>query len=195
VNELVALLGFAFVGSVSPGPNNAVLWASGLRFGFRRTVPHVLGTAVGIALLVLAAAAGVGTLIEAVPAAETALKVVGSVYLLYVAFRVAGSGGIGRSDVSQPLTLWQGIVFQFVNPKAWVFAVAAVGTFLPRSLPLLVGVAVLMGILTIVVMGSSSIWAVGGAALGRILENERTRRAVGIVLAILFAASVVLIWI
>ena len=145
MSELVALLAFAFVGTVSPGPNNTVLWASGLRFGFRRTVPHVLGTALGIGLLVVAVAAGIGALFEVVPAAELVLKVVGSLYLLYVAYLVLGSGGIGRTEVSDPLSVWQAIAFQCVNPKAWIFAIAAVGTFLPAALPWIVGVLVLAG--------------------------------------------------
>jgi threonine/homoserine/homoserine lactone efflux protein len=195
VTELVALVGFAFVGSVSPGPNNTVLWASGLRFGFRRTIPHVLGTALGIGVLVLGVAAGIGALLEAVPTAEFVLKLVGSAYLLYVAFLVLGSRGVGRTDVSHPLSLWQAVAFQCVNPKAWVFAIAAVGTFLPPALPWLVGVALLTGTLMVVVVGSSSIWAVGGAALGRVVDDERTRRAVSIALAVLLVASVALIWV
>ena len=195
VNELVALVAFAFVGSVSPGPNNAVLWASGLRFGFRRTIPHVLGTALGIVMLVLGVAAGIGALLEAVPAAELALKLVGSGYLLYVAFLVLGSGGVGRAEVSHPLSLWQAIAFQCVNPKAWIFAIAAVGTFLPPELHRLVGVALLTSTLMVVVVGSSSIWAAGGAALGRVVGDERTRRFLSIALAVLLVASVALIWI
>jgi threonine/homoserine/homoserine lactone efflux protein len=195
VNELLALVTFAFVGSVSPGPNNAVLWASGLRFGFRRSIPHVLGTALGIGMLVVGVAAGIGVVLEAAPALELVLKLVGSAYLLYVAFLVVGSGAVGRTNVSHPLSLWQAVVFQCVNPKAWIFAVAAVGTFLPPDLNRLVGVIVLTGTLMLVVVGSSSIWAVGGAALGQIVDNERTRRAVSICLAILLVASVALIWI
>jgi len=195
VSELVALVPFAFVGTVSPGPNNTVLWASGLRFGFRPTIPHVLGTALGIGVLVVGVAAGIGALLEAVPAAELVLKVVGSLYLLYVAFLVLGSGGIGRTEVSNPLTVWQAIAFQCVNPKAWIFAIAAVGTFLPPGLPWVVGVAVLAGILMAVVVGSSSIWAVGGAALGRVVDDERTRRIISIGLAAMLVASVALLWI
>jgi threonine/homoserine/homoserine lactone efflux protein len=195
VNELVGFVGFAVVGTVSPGPNNAVLWASGMRFGFRRTLPHVLGTAIGMAVLVLGVAAGIGALLDAVPAAEVALKVVGSAYLLWVAVLVLGSGGIGRADVSEPFSLRRGATFQWVNPKAWVFAVAAVGTFLPPELPRLAGAALLTGSLVVIVVGSSSVWAAGGAALGRVVDDERARRVVSIVLAVLLVASVALIWI
>lgn len=193
--ELVALVGFAFVGSASPGPNNAVLWASGVAFGVRRTVPHVLGTAVGIGTLAVGVAAGIGAVLKAVPAAELALKLVGSAYLLYVALMVLRGGGIGRADVSHPMTVWQAIAFQWVNPKAWIFAIAAVGTFLPTALPWPIAVALLTSILMAVVVGSASIWAAGGAALGRLVENERARRWVSIGLAALLVASVLLIWV
>jgi threonine/homoserine/homoserine lactone efflux protein len=194
-NELVGLVGFAFVGSVSPGPNNAILWASGMDFGFRRTLPHVVGTAVGIGALAVGAAAGIGALLEAAPVAETALKVVGSAYLLYLALLVLRGGGVGRADVSHPLSMWQAIAFQCVNPKAWIFALAAVGTFLPGDRPWLAGVVVLTSTLMVVVVGSSSIWAAGGAALGRFVEDDRARRAVSIALAALLLASVILIWV
>jgi threonine/homoserine/homoserine lactone efflux protein len=195
VNELAALVGFAFVGTVSPGPNNAVLWASGLKFGFQRTLPHVLGTALGIGMLVVGVALGIGALLDAVPAAEVVLKIVGSVYLLFVASLVVADRGVGRTSVSHPLSVWQGVAFQLVNPKAWIFSIAAVGTFLPPDLPRPAGIALLTGILVVVVVGSSTIWAAGGAALGRVLEDERKRRAVSIALAVLLVASVALIWI
>jgi threonine/homoserine/homoserine lactone efflux protein len=195
VSELLGFVGFAFVGTVSPGPNNTVLWASGLRFGFRRTLPHVLGTAMGMGLLILGVAAGIGAALEAVPSAVFALKLVGSAYLLYIAYRVLGGGLVGRAEVSNPLTLWQALTFQWVNPKAWIFSVAAVGTFLSPDLHRLAALGLLTATLMAVVVASAAIWAAGGAALGRLIEHERTRRVIAAVLAALLVASVVLIWI
>jgi threonine/homoserine/homoserine lactone efflux protein len=195
VNELLALVGFAFVGTVSPGPNNAVLWAEGMRFGFRRTVPHVLGTAIGMATILIGVAAGIGALIEAVPAAEVVLKVVGSIYLLALAVLVVVGGEMGRREVSHPFSVRQAVAFQWANPKAWVFTIAAVGTFLSPSLPWAAGVALLTVTVAVIVIGSSSIWAAGGAVLGRLVDDERSRRAVGVVLAVLLVASVALLWI
>ena len=191
----MAFVAFAFVGTVSPGPNNTLLWASGMRFGFRRTVPHVIGTAIGMGALVVGVAAGIGAILDAAPTAGTALKVVGSAYLLYVAYHVLRSGGVGASDISRPLTLWQGLAFQWVNPKAWVFSIAAVGAFLPPTLTLAAGVAVICVTLMVIVIGSASAWAAGGAGLSRFVEDERTRRAINVVLAVLLVASVALIWI
>lgn len=195
LNEIAALVAFAFVGSFSPGPNNAVLWASGISFGFRRTLPHVVGGALGVGALVVGVAAGIGALLEAVPAAALALRVAGTGYLLYVAWRVAGSGVIARSEAAHPLGVWQAAVFQWLNPKAWVFAIAVVGTFLPEDMHGLAGIALLTSVVIAVVVVSFTIWAAGGAALARFVADERRRRVVTLLLAGLIVASVVLLWI
>jgi threonine/homoserine/homoserine lactone efflux protein len=171
-----------------------VLWASGISFGFRRTIPHVIGGAFGVGALVVGVAAGIGALLDAVPAAALALKVAGSVYLLSIAWRVAGSGAIARAVATHPLGVWQAAVFQWLNPKAWVFAIALVGTFLPEDLHRLAAVALLTGIVIAVVTFSFMIWAAGGAALARFVADERKRRSVNLLLAALIVASIVLLW-
>jgi threonine/homoserine/homoserine lactone efflux protein len=195
VNELLGLIAFAFAGSVSPGPNNAILWASGLRFGYRRTLSHVLGTALGIGALVVVASVGLGELVRAVPALELALKVGGSVYLLWLAFLVARSSTASRSSVARPLGVWQAAAFQWVNPKGWIFALTAVGTFLTGGLHRAAGVGLATAVLMGVVVVTASIWALGGAALSRWVDDPRSHRAVSLVLAVLLVASVALIWI
>src|SRR5438093_1447206 len=161
---------YAFAGSASPGPNNTLLWASGMRFGFRAAVPHVVGTALGIGTLLIASDAGLGALLDAVPAAEIVLKVAGSLYLVVIAYLVLGGGRVGRAEVSRPLNLPQAAGFQFVNPKAWIFAIAIVGTFFPvEAHPF--RVAALTCSLMVVVAVSSSMWAAGGSWLGRGVED------------------------
>ncbi len=195
LNVLAALVAFAFVGSFSPGPNNAVLWASGISFGFRRTIPHVVGGALGVGALVVGVGAGIGAFLEAVPAAALALKIARSVYLLNVAWRVAGSGAIGRAEAAHPLGVWQAAVFQGLNPKAWVFATAVAGAFLPEDMHLLTGIALLTTTVIAVVAVSFTIWAAGGAALARFVDHDRRRRIVSLLLAAMIVASVVLLWI
>ncbi len=195
LSDVAALVAFAFVGSFSPGPNNAVLWASGISFGFRRTIPHVVGAALGVGALVVGVAAGIGAFLEAVPAASLGLRIAGSAYLLYVAWRVVGSGMIGGAEVARPLSVWEAAWFQWLNPKAWVFAVAVVGTFLPEDVPKPAGIALLTGVVVGVIVVSLTIWAAGGAALARFVADERRRRVVNLLLAAVIVASVVLLWV
>jgi threonine/homoserine/homoserine lactone efflux protein len=193
MKELLGLAGFAFVVSITPGPNNALLWASGIRFGFRRTARHVVGTAVGMGALILAVAAGIGVLLRAVPGAELALKLLGSAYLLCLAVRIASSQGGDRTDVARPLGVLGGAAFQFANPKAWLFALAAVGTFATGLPPVAAALAV-AATSAVVILGTASVWAAGGATLNRLLADPRARRAVSVTLALILAASVAFIW-
>jgi threonine/homoserine/homoserine lactone efflux protein len=194
MNELVGLVGFAVVGTITPGPNNALLWASGIRFGFRRTARHVAGTAVGMGILVLAMAAGVGALLSAVPGAELAVKLVGSGYLLYLAYRIAGSHGADRKVAARPLGVLGAAAFQFANPKGWLFALAVAGTFLPPELAPAVAAVAVAGTCMVVIVATASVWAAGGAALNRLVGDARAQRAVNLVLALVLAASVAFIW-
>jgi threonine/homoserine/homoserine lactone efflux protein len=195
MSELVGLVGFAVVGTITPGPNNALLWASGLRFGFRRTAPHVAGTAVGMGALLLAMAAGVGVLLSAVPGAELGVKLAGSAYLLYLAYRIARSHGADRKVAARPLGVLGAAAFQFANPKGWLFALAAVGTFLPPDLAPAVAALAVAGTCMVVILATASVWAAGGAALNRVVDDARAQRAVNLTLALVLAASVAFIWI
>src|SRR5689334_14690345 len=122
MEQLLALVAFSAVSSGTPGPNNLLLWASGAAFGFRQTIPHVVGTAVGIGAMALAVAAGLGALVTAIPELAFAMKVVGSAYLLYLAWQVAGASALRKSTVARPMSLLQAAAFQVINPKAWIFA-------------------------------------------------------------------------
>jgi threonine/homoserine/homoserine lactone efflux protein len=195
MNQLLGLAGFALVGSITPGPNNSLLLASGSRFGFRRTARHVAGTAVGMGALVFAVAGGVGVVLVAVPGVELALKAVGSAYLLYLAARIATSRGTGGAVVARPLGVLGAVGFQFANPKGWLFAVAAAGTFLPPGLTPVAGGLVVAATSATVILGTATVWAAGGAGLRRLSDGGRTQRAVNVALAVVLAASVAFIWV
>jgi threonine/homoserine/homoserine lactone efflux protein len=195
MTELLGLVGFTLVGSITPGPNNALLLASGTRFGFRRTTPHVAGTALGMAVLVLVVAGGVGVVVLAVPGAELALKLAGSAYLLYLAVAIARGWGAGRTEVSRPLGVLGATAFQFANPKAWLFVLAAVATFLPPGLAPVAAALTVATLIAVVVGGTAAVWAAGGAALRRVLDDRRTQRPVALALALIIAASVAFIWV
>lgn len=190
----LGLVAFSFISSVTPGPNNILLWASGAEFGVRRTVPHILGTAVGIGGMALATAAGLGALIGAFPQLAFVMKVAGSLYLVYLAIRIAGIRSMSRGVVQRPLSLVGAAAFQVINPKAWIFALGAVTTFRFPDLSVVVGSLLVAITMMAVILPSAAIWAAGGDVLSRFLTGERTSRIVSLVLAVMVVLTVVLVW-
>jgi threonine/homoserine/homoserine lactone efflux protein len=191
---LLALVGFSFVSAVTPGPNNVLLWASGATFGFRATVRHVIGTALGIGAMALVVAAGVGAVFTALPQMALVMKVVASAYLLYLAYQIAGSRALQRSELAHPLGLLQAAAFQAVNPKAWIFALGAITAFRPPAYPILAGSLLVAMIMTAVVVPCAALWAGAGGALSRLLHGDRAQRLVSLTLALLLAATVAYVW-
>lgn len=195
MNQLLGLLAFAFVSSVTPGPNNVMLWASGAAFGFRRTVRHIVGTALGIGAMALAVAAGLGALVTAVPGLAIAMKVAGSIYLLYLAVQIGRSHGLERAEMARPLGLVSAATFQMINPKAWIFAIGAITTFRPTELPVVLGSALVAVTMMIVIVPTAALWAAGGGVLSRLISSDRARRVVSLALASLLVATVASVWI
>ena len=193
VDQVIALVTFVAVGSGSPGPNNTLLLASGAGFGFRCTVPHVIGTAVGISLLVVIAAAGAAAVVTAAPGVEFVMKVLASAYLLYLAFRLAGGVAVDRVSTPEPFSLPRGAAFQLINPKGWFFAFAVVAGFTPSERSSFTD-AISLGIIACVVAATAAGWALGGSALSQALATGRARRVAGVVLGLLLVGSVVLLW-
>ena len=195
MRDLEALVLFALVSSGTPGPNNALLWASGLQFGFRATVPQIIGTSAGIGILALAVAAGLGVVVTGLPEIELALKLVGSAYLLFLAYQIAGGAAMQRAQIARPLRVHEAAAFQFLNPKAWLFALAAVSTFRPTDLPVAIGSAIVIVTMVVVVLPTASLWAAGGTVLHRLTASQRAQRLLNGALALLLALSVAFIWI
>jgi threonine/homoserine/homoserine lactone efflux protein len=191
---LAAVLAFSVVSSVTPGPNNLLLWASGASAGFVRTVPHIVGTAIGLGLMALLVAAGLGAVVTSVPAVTVALKVLGSVYLVWLAWRLLGVGSLERGTVARPMTIWQAIAFQLVNAKAWIFALGAITTFRPAELSTLAGGAIVAAIMALVILPTAALWAGAGGALARVIDSPRARRIVNVSLATLLVLSVATVW-
>ena len=192
--QLLGLVGFSFASAITPGPNNILLWASGATFGLRRTVPHVLGTAVGLGAMALAAAAGIAALLAAVPVLGVAMRVAGSAYLLFLAWQIARSGTLTAGEASRPLSIVEAAAFQLVNPKAWIFALGAMTTFRPPELGEVIGSLAIAAVMMAVIVPAAGLWAAFGDALGSLLRRERTRRVVNLVLAALVVATIALVW-
>lgn len=205
--DVVALSGFAFVASITPGPNNVMLWASGLNYGLRRTVPHVAGINVGFASLLVVIGLGLGTVVTTVPAVSLAMKVVGGGYLLFLAYRVAtadgevvsagstpaAGDGDGTAESGRPLSFFEAAAFQYLNPKAWVIGVTAAGVSIPEDASLRVAVPLFVATFALVSLPCILVWAGAGNLVGRLLQGDQARRWTNRVLGALLAASVVLI--
>ena len=195
MDRLIALLGFAFVCTVTPGPNNILLWASGATFGLRRTWPHVVGTSLGVGLMAVLVAAGLGVLVTTIPPLAFAMKVAGSIYLLFLAWQVAGAAALQRTTASRPMSLVRAIGLQLVNPKVWIFAVGAFSTFRPPELPIALGSALVTVAMMAVTIPTAVLWVVAGDVLNRLIERPTARRAVSLGLALLVIATVVFVWV
>ena len=185
-----ALVAFAFVSSVTPGPNNFMLLASGVNFGFRRTVPHMFGIAGGFASLLLAVGFGLGALLAAVPALHLALKVAGGAYLLYLAWRIAMSRSLDTKEGKdgRPMTFLEAAAFQWVNPKAWMMAVTAMAIYTSPQAPVLSVLLVALAF-TLVNFPSVSIWAGFGTAMRGFLADPVRLKWFNIAMGLLLAAS------
>ena len=188
------LVSFAFVMSITPGPNNIMLWASGANFGWRRTWPHILGINLGFGSLILVCGLGLGTVFEAFPAFQTALKIAGSLYLLYLAWRIATASFTGGEGVSKPLSFWEAAGFQYANPKAWVMALTTFSAFAPAALPALVTAVLVTIIVMLVNLPCITVWALFGTALGRFLQNKRVLIVFNLLMAGLLIGTIVLLF-
>jgi threonine/homoserine/homoserine lactone efflux protein len=174
---LLALALFAFVSSITPGPNNTMLMASGANFGLRRTAPHLMGVVLGFPVLLVCIGLGLGGLFHAYPALHQVLKYVGGAYMLFLAWKLATAKGISGGKASgRPQTFWQAAAFQWVNPKAWAMGVGAITTYVPVDHP--IANLMVVAFIFMVVNGPCVFaWATSGAALRRFLDKPRVLTA------------------
>ena len=190
---LLALISFSFVSSITPGPNNLMLMTSGANFGLRRTLPHLMGVSIGFIVMVLLVGVGVMQIFTLFPVTYIILKVISIAYLLYLAYRIAGSASLTskQSDSAKPLTFIQAALFQWLNPKAWTMALMAITLFAPtQELHL---VAIIAGVFGLVIIPCVSAWTILGRSMNKILKKQRNLHIFNIVMAILLIASVVIV--
>ncbi len=191
---LYGLAIFAFVSSVTPGPNNIMLMASGANFGLRRTVPHMFGISLGHAFMVTLVGLGLGSVFTAYPTARLALQILSSAYLLWLAWKVATAAPPrGGEAQGRPFTFLQAAAFQWVNPKAWYMAIYAVTNFMGSgggvAPPLVVAV-----VFASVNLPSVTIWASLGTQVRRLLTRPRLLRMFNVAMAILLVLTLVPVW-
>ncbi len=185
---LMALIAFAFVSSITPGPNNLMLMASGANFGFRRTIPHMLGIGLGFTFMVLLVGAGLVQIFDRYPISHTVLKVLSVLYLLYLAWKIAHAAPAKGADAAgTPMTFLQAAAFQWVNPKAWAMALTATAAYAPdQTINAILLVALVFGAIN---LPSVSTWTVLGQQMARILTNPHRLLAFNWTMAALLVAS------
>jgi threonine/homoserine/homoserine lactone efflux protein len=188
---LYALIVFCFVSAITPGPNNLMLLTSGVNFGFRRTIPHMLGVGLGFALMVGLVGVGLDVIFSRFPALLPTMRYAGAAYMLWLAAKLAFAGPVGEAEYrGNPLGFFGAAAFQWINPKAWVIAVSALTAYAvsedyTRSVVI---VALVFGIVT---MPCIAAWVSFGTAMRRVLANPRFIRPFNVTMALLLAASII----
>ncbi|WP_457583737.1 LysE family translocator [Ensifer canadensis] len=188
-DTLLALFLFAFTTSITPGPNNMMLFASGVNFGFVRTIPHMLGIGAGFFSLLIAVGLGLGALLHSVPLLYTILKFAGGAYLVWIAWKIGTSRSLGEGKAGAvPMSFLAAAAFQWVNPKAWVMAVSAMATYTGGE-NYLTSVLVVGLVFALVNVPSVSTWAGFGSALRQWLSEPSRLKWFNITMAVLLVVS------
>ncbi|MBK5925999.1 LysE family translocator [Rhodobaculum claviforme] len=191
---LISLMILAFAGSWTPGPNTAMVAASGANFGLRRTLPHVLGISVGFPVMALAVGLALGEVFAASELLRTTLRWGGAAVLLWLAWQIGRSGGLGRREAARPFGFLEAAAFQWINPKAWVLAIAVSTQFIHPDRPVL-SALIVAGAFAAAGGSASLAWAGLGQALRVWLSVPARLRAFNATMGALIALSVIgILW-
>ncbi len=186
---VVALIGFSLVTSLTPGPNNIMLLSSGVNFGFKRTIPHMLGVITGFPILVFAVGFGLGAVLDTSPQFFVVLKYIGGAYLLFLAYKIATSGPLNaEQSVRRPMSYFAAALFQWVNPKAWVTAISAVAAYSDLG-SYFQSVAIIISVFIFVSIISVTTWTGFGTGVRALLSNPDTLRKFNYSMAALLVLS------
>jgi threonine/homoserine/homoserine lactone efflux protein len=190
---IIALMAFAFVTSITPGPNNLMLMASGIIFGLSKSIPHIMGVGIGFILMILLVGLGLAEIFEIFPMSYTLLKFISIIYLSYLAWKIAMSGPMAEKTTAdkaakKPITFIQAALFQWVNPKAWIMTVTAISTYTPsaQSFQSVLIVAFIFGLIMI---PSVSAWTFLGIQMQRLLNSPIKLKIFNFMAAALLIAS------
>lgn len=181
-----------FVACMTPGPNNVMLTASGMNFGYKRTIPHITGIISGYTTLLMLCAFGVGAAIDAFPPLMMGLKILGSAYLIYLAWRIYNGGRIGAQqkakETMRPLTFLEAAAFQFINPKAIVFGLAAIA-LMPADISVIERIVIVLLGASMSGIVSTNTWTLFGAAVSKLFRDDKIRYIINTILALLLLAT------
>ena len=193
VNLFFALISFYFVMYVTPGPNNAMVLTSGIKFGFLKTIPHMSGITIGHILQTIVVCLGLGKIFQIFPEIQDILKIICALYLLYLGYKIIGSFSKIKNDGSRPLKFYEASLFQLVNPKAWTISTMVASGFLPKDERLIISILFISITALIICPLSISVWAAFGSGIRNLVKNNKKKAFVEYFLAILLLATAIII--
>ena len=193
LNLIFALISFYFVMYVTPGPNNAMVLTSGLKFGFIKTIPHMSGITVGHVLQLVLVCVGLGKIFQIFPQLQNILKILCAIYLIYLGYKIIGSFSKIKEDKSRPLKFHEAALFQIVNPKAWTISSMVASGFLPKDGNLIFSIFFIAFIAFIICPISISPWAAFGSAIKNLVKNNKIKVIIELFLAFLLLITAILI--
>ena len=192
-NLIFALVSFYFVMYVTPGPNNAMVLASGLKFGFLKSIPHMTGITIGHVTQLILVCLGLGKIFQIFPELQNILKILCAVYLVYLGYKIIGSFSKIKDDDSRPLKFYEAALFQIVNPKAWTISSMAASGFLPKDGNLIISILFISCIALIICPISISPWAAFGSGIKNLVKNNKIKVIIEFFLAFLLLITAILI--
>ena len=192
-NLIFALVSFYFVMYVTPGPNNAMVLTSGLKFGFFRSIPHMTGITIGHVTQLILVCLGLGKIFQIYPEIQSILKILCAIYLLYLGYKIVGSFSKLKDDDSRPLKFYEAALFQIVNPKAWTISSMAASSFLPKDGNLFFSIIFIASVALIICPISISPWAAFGSGIKNLVKNNKIKVIIEFFLAFLLLITAILI--
>ena len=193
LNLFFALISFYFVMYVTPGPNNAMVLTSGIKFGFLKTIPHMSGITIGHVLQTIVVCLGLGKIFQMFPEIQDTLKIICALYLLYLGYKIIGSFSKIKNDGSRPLKFYEASLFQLVNPKAWTISTMVASGFLPKDERLIISISFISITALIICPLSISVWAAFGSGIRNLVKNNKKKASVEYFLAILLLITAIMI--
>ena len=192
-NLIFALISFYFVMYVTPGPNNAMVLTSGLKFGFFKSIPHMTGITIGHVTQLILVCLGLGKIFQIFPELQNILKILCAIYLVYLGYQIIGSFSKIKDDGSRPLKFYEAALFQIVNPKAWTISSMAASGFLPKDGNLFFSIIFISFVALIICPISISPWAAFGSSIKNLVKNNKIKVIIEFFLAFLLLITAILI--
>ena len=184
-----ALATFYFTMFITPGPNNAMLTASGMKFGFVKTLPHAIGIPIGHILQIGLTCFGLANLFIIYPQVQFYMKILCFLYLLYLGWKMIGSFSVIKKESGRPLKFYEASLFQFINPKAWSIAVTVASGFFPSEENIFIGVTFVTITAAVICFPTISLWALFGSGLRKFIDDAKIKKTIEYLLAILLVLT------